>query len=773
MNKNNRFVRIVIASALTVLMAGASAQMILTALNLPCGVTGAYLPALAAAVLCGVGGLSGAATVGAWIAAAVLGGAALVMNLDGLFAVRAWLGSYMNPDAVTDAQTLARAGSLVSVALSALLGACIYAAVSRPGATPVALLVFFAVMIASYAMSESMSFAPAVPGLIAALAAFALSGELPRDAGAWRALIPTCLVVALALVLVPAEGLTWEPLKNAADSVRSVFEDYFHFTHERIPFTISTEGYNHAAEIDGETVTHLGGPAFPAEDEVMSVTADRNVLLRGAIRRTYTGHAWEDTGAKARYLFRDFTRSRVRDRVFSMSENEAFDPVNVSVRFLKEGTSSLFVPTRLEEFELGAENALYYNSVGEIFLSRPVTAEDGYSLSGYLTGDAAPVRQAVIDASGGRDGYYEEVQETCLQLPLGIEEGVYALAMELTANADNDYDKAAAIESWLRGNCVYTLEPEYPDYGRDFVSQFVMDSREGYCSYFASAMTVMCRIAGVPARYVEGYSVKAGQDVVVTGEDAHAWTEVYFNGLGWVAFDPSNGAGGYEGNDDNGFDDDDTAGDEEVSPTEAPTPTPEPTQTPEPEGATPPPEHPQEPEATPTPEPESEDPPPQRPEENDPPEPETEPDLSWLWTLLTGLLILLVLALIALLVRARLAAADALKLSAKAKDAQSAALILYRACLTLLAQTGHMPLSGETPSAFARRVNQQLKNPDFVAFSDAVAKSVYSRSGADAAAVECGRRAYAQFEKGLKKTERIRFIAVRLTTGLGGFESIP
>ena len=87
--------------------------------------------------------------------------------------------------------------------------------------------------------------------------------------------------------------------------------------------------------------------------------------------------------------------------------------------------------------------------------------------------------------------------------------------------------------------------------------------------------------------------------------------------------------------------------------------------------------------------------------------------------------------------------------------------------------TMNMPLSGETPGAFARRVNQQVKNPDFVAFSDAVAKSVYSRNGADAAAVECGRRAYAAFEKGLKKSERMRFAAVRLAKGLGEFETIP
>lgn len=769
MNKNNRFVRIVIAAAMAFLMAGASAQVLLTALELPCGAMSAYLPALIAAALCGVGSLSGAAAVGAWIAAAALGGAFLAFNISSIGAVGGWIGSMVNPEAVTDAAMLARAGAVVSVALSALLSACLYAVVSRPGATPLALLIHFAILIGSYAMSEDMSFGMAVPGLIAALAAFVLSGEVPRDAGAWRALIPVSLIVALALLLVPNQGLTWEPLANAAQAVRAVVEDYFHFTSERVPFTISTEGYNHAAEVDGEVTTQLGGPANPATEPVMTVTTDSDILLRGSIRRTYTGHSWEDSDAKARYLFYDFTRSRVRERVFSMSDNEAFAPVNVSVNFLKTGTSSLFVPSRLNEFSMDMENALYYNSIGEIFLSRQVEAGDGYSLTGYRVGDEAAVRQAVMDAMDDRDDGYDEILEDCTQLPEGIEEGVYALAVQLSQSADNPYDKAAAIQYWLQSNCTYTLEPEYPSYDRDFVSQFVLDSREGYCSYFASAMTVMCRIAGLPARYVEGYSVKAGQGVTVTGEDAHAWTEVYFNGIGWVSFDPGNGAGGG----DNSFDDGDTADKEENETVDQPTPSPTPTPEPEPDGATPPPQ-----DSQPTPEPTSETealtattPPPWSTE---PPQ-QDEPDrsLGWLWILLVILLILILLALAALWVRLRLSRTDPVRLSGKAKTAQQAALILYRSILTLLAQTGQGPMNGETPGAFARRVNAQTKNSDFVTFADAVAASAYSRAGADRQTVECGRRAYAAFERSLKKGERARFTATRLFKGLGEFESIP
>ena len=69
----------------------------------------------------------------------------------------------------------------------------------------------------------------------------------------------------------------------------------------------------------------------------------------------------------------------------------------------------------------------------------------------------------------------------------------------------------------------------------------MLTSKSGYCTYFASALGVMARIAGIPSRYIEGYLVKADESGVieVTGENAHAWVELYFDGFGWLSFDPT------------------------------------------------------------------------------------------------------------------------------------------------------------------------------------------------------------------------------------------
>ncbi len=111
---------------------------------------------------------------------------------------------------------------------------------------------------------------------------------------------------------------------------------------------------------------------------------------------------------------------------------------------------------------------------------------------------------------------------------------------EIVEDADNPYEKAAAIESHLRSSKDYSLDVEKPS--GNVAEDFLLEMDEGYCVYFATAMTQMLRTEDVPARYVTGYA--EGQQVdddewVVRGLDAHAWVEVYFPGHGWVEFEPT------------------------------------------------------------------------------------------------------------------------------------------------------------------------------------------------------------------------------------------
>ena len=116
------------------------------------------------------------------------------------------------------------------------------------------------------------------------------------------------------------------------------------------------------------------------------------------------------------------------------------------------------------------------------------------------------------------------------------------MARTLTASATNNYDRAMAIQSYLRNNFQYTLDPPAIE-PEDPVGSFLFRSKSGYCEYFAAAMAVMLRTLNVPSRLVNGFQTgsynRIGKDFVVRARDAHSWVEVYFTGYGWIPFDPT------------------------------------------------------------------------------------------------------------------------------------------------------------------------------------------------------------------------------------------
>lgn len=138
--------------------------------------------------------------------------------------------------------------------------------------------------------------------------------------------------------------------------------------------------------------------------------------------------------------------------------------------------------------------------------------------------------------------YPEEILERYLELPENIPERVLTLALDLTATEPTAYDRARAIESYLR-DFPYNLELPQPPPGRDVVDYFLFDLQEGYCDYYATSMIVLARAAGLPARLAVGYASgnydPVSANYIVTEADAHSWVEVYFPRYGWVEFEPT------------------------------------------------------------------------------------------------------------------------------------------------------------------------------------------------------------------------------------------
>ena len=140
--------------------------------------------------------------------------------------------------------------------------------------------------------------------------------------------------------------------------------------------------------------------------------------------------------------------------------------------------------------------------------------------------------------------YSEAMQARYLALPRTIPNRVLALARDLTATEATPYDRAKAIESYLRA-FPYTLDLPTPPASRDLADYFLFDLQRGYCDYYATSMVVLARAAGLPARlaigYVSGSYNPTTQRTIISEAEAHSWVEIYFPEIGWVTFEPTGG----------------------------------------------------------------------------------------------------------------------------------------------------------------------------------------------------------------------------------------
>ena len=130
----------------------------------------------------------------------------------------------------------------------------------------------------------------------------------------------------------------------------------------------------------------------------------------------------------------------------------------------------------------------------------------------------------------------------------GIPEMAEALAVDITSGYDTDYEKAVALQNWFRVDGKFTYDTEVdPGNGSSNLTEFLAeDGRRGYCEQFASAFAVMARFLDLPARVVVGFlnpdQVRPGV-FEFSAHDLHAWPEVYFEGAGWMRFEPTPGNG--------------------------------------------------------------------------------------------------------------------------------------------------------------------------------------------------------------------------------------
>lgn len=251
-----------------------------------------------------------------------------------------------------------------------------------------------------------------------------------------------------------------------------------------------------------------------------------SVYLRGGVLGSFNGVTWEKerSGREAvkkegaDFIISEGTHPLVRQEII-------LDPIDSNV---------IFGMARVMRLS-GRFTVLFTDGSDSVYL--PGNPASRFQYTAYS--DISTPKAQELDADRG--SYPPEILSAYTNTP-PVSARVKELALTITGNARSRYQKAVAIESYLKKNYSYTLEPKR-DESLPPVEDFLFKNREGYCDHFSTAMAVLLREIAIPARLVTGYVTSEWNDLgrfyTVRQSNAHSWVEVYFPSYGWVSFDPT------------------------------------------------------------------------------------------------------------------------------------------------------------------------------------------------------------------------------------------
>ncbi|NPV09216.1 MAG: DUF4129 domain-containing protein [Anaerolineae bacterium] len=280
----------------------------------------------------------------------------------------------------------------------------------------------------------------------------------------------------------------------------------------------------------------MGGPVRLGPEELYEVSGGPPSRMQGMIYDLYDGRQWWSTASSIGLLEPgDFPASEAfLGRVF----------VDQAIRVLRDTRALLAAPApKWFDLPVKSEHVSFASQPGVNELDIYAATSRRVLAAGEMYRAMSAVSVATKEELRRAGSYYPSwLPDAYLNLPASLPQRVRDLAAEITAEASNPYDKAEAIEAYLR-QLDYNTEVAAPPPGRDAVDYFLFDSREGYCNYFSSAMAVMARSVGIPARVAAGYApgaYDAERDLyVLSASGAHAWPQLYFPRYGWVDFEPT------------------------------------------------------------------------------------------------------------------------------------------------------------------------------------------------------------------------------------------
>ncbi len=338
-------------------------------------------------------------------------------------------------------------------------------------------------------------------------------------------LIFSVLVMSFAWLTPPfVDAKSLNLLGEAQDSWQQVQQEW-----NRLYANLNYRPQNPAASF-GQSLT-LGGPRNLTADSVMDVQAVGNGhYWRATVYDEYNGSIWRTNDTDSA------TFDPVSPLAFPLYI--ARQPVTQTYTLYRNGLTVLYALNYPIGLNRSAKVTL--GVAAEITTIRNPTSlytgENYQVVSLVSQATAAQLQQSGLD-------YPASIVPRYQQLPDTVTERTRELARRLTMPFNNNYDKARAIESYLRNELSYNDQIAVPPSNVDKVDYILFNSKEAYCDYYATAMIVMARSVGIPSRLAAGfaqgtYDAEKGLFHVVD-TNAHSWVEVYFPTYGWIDFEPT------------------------------------------------------------------------------------------------------------------------------------------------------------------------------------------------------------------------------------------
>lgn len=344
------------------------------------------------------------------------------------------------------------------------------------------------------------------------------------------------LIIIILALLFPKRGnlIHWSWLENRVYSVFPSIKDL------RSTNTFSRK-YGKASSFDfsmtgfQEEPSRLGGPVQLNEKKIMTLYAEKPMYLRGNIRHIYTGNAWESSTQP----LKDYRFGQDLTGLTKEEKDSYYNEDSITITYHSFSSTTLFSPYKATIVSFDGKGSLKVSPDGQLILNNGV-----YSGESYLIKILTPLPYHHL-MTLGIDRKKEDVENLsiCLQIPEDrITDSTRKLVKEIVKDAETDFEKALAIENHLRSNYKYNLNVEIIPENREFIDYFLFESKEGYCTYYATAMAIMLRLEGIPTRYIEGYLAR---DLVeenvyeVKHSNAHTWIEAFIEPIGWMIFEPT------------------------------------------------------------------------------------------------------------------------------------------------------------------------------------------------------------------------------------------